>query len=271
MMNDILSENKYVNYAVNVLLFFLAMNFMHYGQIIIPLICLIIFIDRKFKFNVNDYRIFLLLASFGIVFFVFSKRDDLFCFMGMMIPMAYYIGSNIYEPDKEKIKNIIYLLSFGMAFHVILNFGYDLAIRGIECFTRNSHLDFWYKDEFPTTQTAVNYVFMLGIFYYLVVYEKNKKVVCLLVSTFAIIMIYAIALGRRTPFVLFAIALFVPTLIDRQKIARNAYQKNKIVKIMVFSLITFSVLILGYFFNFLGLKEFVSNLSITKKISRFGL
>ena len=270
-MENIWSKNKYVNLAVNILLFFMSMNFMHYGQIIIPLICLIIFIDRRFRFQINSLKVFCLLVLFGIVFYIFSRKDDFFCFMGMMIPMAYYIGSNIFDSDQSKIKYVLYILAFGMAFHVLLNFGYDLAVRGIECFTRNSHLDFWYKDEFPTTQTAVNYVFILSLIYYLFVYEKNRSLAYLMLSVSVLLMIYAIALGRRTTFLMVGLSVLSSIVYDAL-ISGNKSQRSLILrKIVLAVFFVLLILIAMYFFNIFGLREKVRHISIINKLYWFGL
>ena len=166
-MENIWSENRKVNRLVIALLFLVSMNFMHYAQIILPVICLILFIDRHFRFKVNNIWVFISLCLFGLTFYIFSNKNDLYCFMGFFCPMAYYIGSNMLEADEKKVRMMIYLLAFGMIFHVLLNFGYDLCIRGIKIFRRNSHLDIWFGDEYPTTQTAVNYTFIIGSIYYI--------------------------------------------------------------------------------------------------------
>ena len=58
------SNNKKVDALVNILIFLVTINFFHYGQFILPVICLILFIDKKFKFKVNNIKLFVLLCLF---------------------------------------------------------------------------------------------------------------------------------------------------------------------------------------------------------------
>ena len=121
MLDNIWSENKYINLTINVLLFLLGINFMHIGQLFLPIVCFLIFVDRKFRFKVNDPKIFIILCLFAIGFYAFSYQLGFYCVMGFTLPMAYYIGSNMYEPDEDKIRKIIYLFALAMGLHVVLN------------------------------------------------------------------------------------------------------------------------------------------------------
>ncbi|MBQ2582778.1 MAG: hypothetical protein II577_02635, partial [Erysipelotrichaceae bacterium] len=94
-MERIWSENKVINLAVNVLLFLIGINFLHYGQLILPVICLLLFIDNKLQFKVNSPMTFIVLCLFAISFYAFSYKMGFYSVMGFTLPMAYYIGSNI--------------------------------------------------------------------------------------------------------------------------------------------------------------------------------
>ena len=124
------SNNKKVDTLVNILIFLVAINFFHYGQFILPVICLILFVDRKFTFKVNNIKVFILLCLFGIAFCLFSYKLGFYCVMGFCLPMSYYIGSNIVNPNEENIKKLIYIIAFGMASHIILNMVYSYSIKG---------------------------------------------------------------------------------------------------------------------------------------------
>ena len=114
------------------------MNFLHYGQLILPIICFIIFIDRKLQFRVNSPATFIILCLFAVAFYGFSYQLGFYSVMGFTFPMAYYIGSNMLEPNEEKVKKVIYLLGIAMGFHIILNAIYEYAHHGRYAFFMSS-------------------------------------------------------------------------------------------------------------------------------------
>lgn len=264
-MENIWSENKYVNTTINVLLFLLGSNFMHYAQILVPIICLIIFVSNKYKFKINNIKTFIILCLFGISFLYFDRKEGFFAFIGLFIPMAYYIGSNILEPNEEKIKYLIYLFALGMTTHIVLNFACDLAFRGLECFSKNSHYDIWTLNEYPTTQTATNYILILGIIYYLFVYDKNKTVRLLGISLFIISFVYLIALGRRTPVFMFGIIVLLSFIVDFFLI-KNRNKKTFVLLVLLLLTVIFGILLFFTYKNDLfGLGETVEHLGIVRK------
>lgn len=264
-MLNIWSINKYVNITIDILLFLLGINFMHYAQLVVPIICLIIFIDKKCKFHVNNIKTFIVLCLFGISFLIFAFNQGVFAFIGLFLPMAYYVGSNVYEPNEEKEKQIIYILALGMTMHIVLNFATDLVFRGLECFSKNSHLDIWTLNEYPTTQTGVNYILLLGIIYYLFVYETNKKIKIIGIVLFALSFIYLIALGRRTPIFIFGIVVLLTFIIDLFGL-KNENKASIVLLILLILSILFGILLfLMYKNNLFGLGETVEHLGIVRK------
>ena len=103
-MDNIWSDNKYINLCINILLFMLGINFLHYGQLILPIICFLLFVDNKLKFKVNNPITFVVLCLFGISFYAFSYKLGFYSVMGFTCPMAYYIGSNMKHPSEDNIK-----------------------------------------------------------------------------------------------------------------------------------------------------------------------
>lgn len=264
-MENIWSENKYINLTINVLLFLVAINFMHYAQIFVPIICLIILINNKFKFKVNNKIVFIILCLFGLSFLYFDRYEGFFSLIGLFFPMAYYIGSNIIEPSEEKIIKIIYIFTFGMLCHIILNFACDFFIRGLECFSKNSHFDIWTLDEYPTTQTATNYVLIIGIIYYIFVYESNKKIRTLGIISFVISIIYLIALGRRTPIFMLTIVVILSFVLDAL-VFKNINKYSIIMLILLFIMFAFGVLLFfTYKYNLFGMGSVVEHLGIVRK------
>lgn len=270
-MDSIWSSNKKVNTALNILLLLLSVNFLHYAQLVLPIMCLIIFIDNKGKFKVNNMFTFIILCLFGVSFFAFTiSFFGAYAFIGFFMPMAYYVGSNIKEPDENKIKTIIYIVALGMTLHILLNFSCDLIVRGFNCFFRNSHLDFWTWNEYPTTQTSAMYIFIIGIIYYIFVYEKNKRITIATIVMFFIAFIYSIALGRRTPIFLLVLVTVVTYIIDFVFLKnRSRMSKTLLFILFIFMLIGLLIFII-YEMDLFNLRDQLSHLGIVRKFTSLG-
>lgn len=213
-MENIWSKNKYVNTTINVLLFLLGINFMHYAQILVPIICLILFVDSKFRFQVNSIKTFIILCLFGISFLIFARKQGLFAVMGLFLPMAYYIGSNVENVNEENIRKIIYIIIFGMMTHVLLNFCLDLTKNGFHIFFTTSHYDIWTMADISETATSINYVFLYGITYYVLFHEKNKIFKMLIIIVFILSSFYCVALGERTIILIFVLCFIFSFILD---------------------------------------------------------
>lgn len=270
-MENIWSENKKVNLIINILLFLLGMNFMHYAQLLIPIICIIIFFANNHKFHVNNIKTFIILCLFGISFLIFAyEKKGFFAFIGLFLPMAYYIGSNIYRPNETKIKQVIYILAFGMLIHIVLNFGVDLAIRGIECIRRNSHLDIWTFDEYPATQTATNYILPIGCLYYYLVYDNKNKSKILVYPVLLVSFIYMFALGKRAPMVILFIVLVIMIFCDVTIYKKINKASKTIIALVFLLLITASFVYIVYLYDLFGLKNKIPYISIVRKFYAAG-
>ena len=212
-MKNIWSENKYINNLIIVLLFLMGINFLHAGQLILPIICLLLFIDNRFRFKVNDIKTFVLLCLYGISFFAFTYKMGFYSVMGFVCPMAYYVGSNMKNPNSENIKKIVYLLAISMGFHVILNSIFEYIVHGSHGFFRSStHYDFWTRQKISNTFTAINADLIIGCTYYLIFHEKKKSIKQLGLFVFVASMFYLTIIGRRTPLmmvmIVFAVSYF---------------------------------------------------------------
>ena len=202
-MNGIFSENKYLNTLIIVLLFLVGINFFHYGQLFLPIICLLLFIDNKMQFKVVNPRMFIILCLFAISFYAFSYEMGFYSVMAFTFPMAYYIGSNIRKCSSENIKKIILLFAFAMASHIFLNIIYELCTRSItRILTSSSHYDIWLQDKIVSTAIAINLVYLISSFYYLIYFEKNKIVKYLAILLYCIDLLFCIIIGRRTTLLL---------------------------------------------------------------------
>ena len=244
------SNNKKVDTLVNILIFLVAINFFHYGQFILPVICLILFVDRKFTFKVNNIKVFILLCLFGIAFCLFSYKLGFYCVMGFCLPMSYYIGSNIVNPNEENIKKLIYIIAFGMASHIILNMVYSYSIKGEDFLTSQGFYDIWLGSKVADTATAVNYVFSIGCFYYILFYEKKLPIKLIGLLTFIVILSYDAFLGRRTPILLFCLIFILTMILDFSIFHRSKKNFKTLLYIFLF-IVLVALLGLYIYRNFL--------------------
>ena len=207
-MQKIWSDNRYIELMINMLLFLTGINFLHYGQLILPIICFILFVDNKLKFKVNNPKIFILLCLFAISFYAFSYQLGFYSVMGFCMPMAYYIGSNMKYSNAENIKRVVLLLAIAMALHIFLNVIYEIASRGLDrTINSSSHYDIFTRDKMSTTITAINLVYLICSFYYLLFEENNKLIKYSSLFIFFIDLAYCLIIGRRTTLFLFVICL----------------------------------------------------------------
>ena len=265
------SNNKKTDFIINIMLLLFSMNFMHYGHIMLPVICLILFIENGYSIKVNNLKIFLILVLFSISFFIFSYRDGLYSTIALFLPMAYFIGSNLKNPTEKNIKNVIYLLTLGMCIHVMLDCFGDFFRLGLEMFKSHSHHDFWTNSSIAATATAVNYTFIIGIMYYLCLYERNVIIKKTSVCLFILLFTYNIALGRRTPVILFFLVLIVLYFVDTF-IYRNRQVNFETLKIFIVVLIVIACLAaVVVYFDFFGLKEQLKEIRIIDKFMWQGL
>ena len=120
-------ENKKNDVAIQIMIFCIAMNIFHLGQFLLPVICLLLWVNDKYKIKIKNMKIFILLCAFSIFFFIFSFKLGFYSVMGFCLPMAYYIGGRL-NKSADNIKKLIYLIALGMGAHVLLNMAYDFTI-----------------------------------------------------------------------------------------------------------------------------------------------
>lgn len=266
------SNNKNIDSIINCLLFLLAINFLHLGQFALPIICLIIFVDNKFKFKVKNNINFIIILLFGISFLLFSYKLGFYSTMGLCLPMAYYIGSNIKQKSENSIKKLIYIFAFGMALHAILNMFADFLIAGVNSIGSSRHYDIWTGEKVPTTTTAVNFVFVIALSYYIILHETNKKYRYIGIFLFSSILIYDIALGRRTPLFMLVLCVLFSVAFEYLFIGnKKVLNKEVIIYFSLFVLFTIVTVFILYRYDILGFKEIALSLNIVKKFIEHGL
>ena len=268
-MTNIWSKNKYVDILINVLLFLTGINFLHYGQLILPIICFILFVDNKLKFKVNNPKVFIILCLFGISFYAFSYQLGFYSVMGFTLPMAYYIGSNIKRYDEESIKYLIYLFAISMALHIALNMVYELNIRGLrKLFNSSTHYDFWTKDKMSTTVTATNLMFLIGCSYYLLFNEKNKLIKYLSLSLFAIVMGYCLIVGRRTSVLAFILVFVFSFIYDQLHFNQKDVIRKRLLYFVLFILLVVLFFAILFILKEKGIRTIFDNVYIFYKFSQ---
>lgn len=265
------SDNKYVNTIINVLLFLIGVNVFHYGQLLLPIISLILFIDNRFKFNIKNRTVFVILCLFGISFFIFTYKLGFYSVMGMCLPMAYYIGSNLKNSSENNVINVIYLLTFGMATHVVLNFAYEYFMLGSAIFNKIHHYDIWTKEQISTTGTAINYVFIIGILYYVVFYERNRLIKFLSCIISIILFIYNFALGRRTPILMLGLAFVIGYILDIFVYKNRKVNKKLLIIISSILFVTIALITTLYVIDFNGFRMKFILVNLMLKFYNFGL
>lgn len=266
-MNNIWSTNRYLNMFINCLLFLMGINFLHYGQLFLPVICLLLFIENRLQFKVNNPKVFILLCLFAISFYGFSYKLGFYSVMGFTFPMAYYIGSNIIEPDEDKIKKVIYLFAFSMGLHVVLNLGYEISTKGFErLINSSSHYDFWTKDKISSTIVALNFSYLASMFYYINVYENNRYIKILYFIVFAFDILFCLVTGRRTTLLLLFTCFVFSIIYDRLHNRKN--NSKKYLRIFIYCLIVALIVFLILYFDIGGIYSMFDGFYIIEKLKR---
>ena len=267
MMNNIWSDNKYMNLAINILLFLVGINFLHYGQLILPIICFLLFIDNKLHFKVNSPFIFVVLCLFAVSFYAFSYQLGFYSVMGFTCPMAYYIGSNIKHPSEENIRKVIYLFAISMGLHVVLNAIIELILHGVNgFFFSSSHYDFWTRQKISNTGTAINGDYLIGIMYYVLLKEKNKNLKYFTIVLFLLSMFYLVVIGRRTSLIMLAITFIVLFLFESRIIKKmSGKAKAYLIRSFIIAALSVILIIVFYHFNIFSCQKFLNQFRIIVK------
>ena len=63
-------ENKKIDVAIQIMIFCIALNIFHLGQFLLPAICLLLWVNDKFRLNIRNMKIFILICLFSVFFFM---------------------------------------------------------------------------------------------------------------------------------------------------------------------------------------------------------
>lgn len=269
-MTNIWSNNKYIEITINVLLFMLGINFMHLGQFVLPLICLLLFIDRRFKFEVNSVKIFVVLCLFALSFFIFSYKLGFYSVMGFTLPMSYYIGSNMYECNVKNTKYLVYILAVSMASYLVLNFFYELSFLDFSyLIVKVRHEDVWTGQIIRSTLMGLYSYIMIATIPYVMFEEKKIFIKISYLVLFSIIMIYNISLARRTMLLVIAVSFLLWFLFAYIKKPKDIF---KVLVIIVTVGIVFLLIIWTICkFNLFGIFDLIRRTSLYQKFVGYGL
>lgn len=260
-------ENKKLDLAIEIMIFCIAMNIFHLGQFLLPVICLLLWMDDKFKLKIKNVKVFVLLCLFSIFFFVFGFKLGFYSVMGFCLPMAYYIGGRL-NKSEDNIKRLIYIIALGMGAHVILNMAYDFTIYGTDLFNHTSHYDIWLQDEAMPTAVATNYMVFTGCIYYLLFKEKNKKLKFGVLTVYFVMMIYNITVGRRTPILMLGITLIVGMIFDFLVFGNN---KKALINILSVFLTVLVLVGIVWVSDLFGIRTLLYDMPFLSKFREYGL
>ena len=271
-MTNIWSDNKYIEIAINALLFLLGINFMHLGQFALPLICLLLFIDRKFKFKVNNMKIFVVLCLFALSFFVFSYKLGFYSVMGFTLPMAYYIGSNLKKDNRNNLKYVIYIFALGMSSYLLINFLFEMKnYPFVTLFSKVRRLDIWTGQLVRPTIMSVNAYLLISVLYYIQRYEKNVFIKVVSLMLFINVVIYNIAMARRTIILMIGLS-FILCIVLEIFFTENIKLNRKTVLCFTCAVIfLFVVALIIIFSDLFGLWTKISSTSLYNKIVSYGI
>ncbi|MDD5792883.1 MAG: hypothetical protein PUD22_09900 [Erysipelotrichaceae bacterium] len=268
-MTRIFSQNKYLELVLEVLIFLMSINFLHYGQLFLPIIALILFIDHRGK--IRNPLILIVSMLFAISFFYFSRNLGFYSVMGFCLPFAVYIGSCIDTSNSASLKKLIYIIGFGMAIHVVLNFAYELIfeyhLNYSFLFKKPNHFDVWTRDHIKTTGTAMNMFILIAISYYLFRYEKNRLLNVLGTIVFALLMVYNVALGKRMVYVVALLSFLIGMTIDFLYVGKRKPSFGGIAGCLLLTAGILGLALIAYQLNLFGIRD----LTIIKKIVNMGL
>lgn len=260
-------ENKKLDIVIQIMIFCIALNIFHLGQFLLPVICVLLWVNDKFGLNIRNMKVFILLCLFSLFFFIFGFKLGFYSVMGFCLPMAYYIGGRL-NKSEDNIKKLIYIIALGMGVHVLLNMAYDFTIYGTDLFNHTSHYDIWLQDEAMPTAVATNYMILTGCIYYLLLKENNKKLKYGILAVYLVMMIYNITVGRRTPILMLGITLVVGVVFDFFVFGGNKNILKRVLTVfMIVALVTGFVWIIDLF----GFKSALYNMPFIMKFREYGL
>ena len=149
-----------------------------------------------------------------------------------------------------------------MCAHLLLNFYYDYTVLGSELLLRNSHYDFWTRGYVAANTTSVNLIMIISAIYYILFFEKDRRLRITGIVLFFAALSYDLALGKRMPIFIMVLCLVLCVLFDIVFVQKN----KKFILVLVIPALGLILLLVLYFINFLGLKDIMDDIRLVIKI-----
>ena len=204
--------------------------------------------------------------SFSISFLLFCEWDLSIVKNVMALPIAYMLGQRINNLTENKMAVCILLCAFFMAFHAMLNMGYNFSQFGILAMGERASYDIWTSEISSATGQASKLTPFLACVFYLVFYNKNKKLKYFSGILFLFCMLFNLELGGRSAMLL-AILGLVSSLflgIIKQKNTKSSY------RVIVFFIVAVFALFFAYEANVFGIQELFENSSFNQRFNSEG-
>ena len=219
---------KNLDIVLQILLFIAVMGFMNQGINIMVLVCAaVIAVDRwKLHFS-GGLNTFYLLCAFAVAYLGITALHDIRGLVAIGFPIAFYLGIRAGGDSEKQVKHMILLLGFGMACHVLLNFGYEIFRFGLSTLTNSRHYDIWSGKLSTATGIMVNGSILTALLFYFLYYEKQKKLKFAGLAVLLIMTAYDLALGGRTFLVLSVLSILVGLImsVSMHGISRRALRR----------------------------------------------
>lgn len=263
--NSVILERKNLDWLWFGLVFLFALNFLakpnHLLLSVFSIgIILTIYKKSTFKMTVDLLFIWLFSLSYFLILNYYGRGDLGSIFAYMIGPVgSFFIGYCIVKSNNKFIFKTIMAIVFGNFIHGVLNmimyfrlYGFTTSVIGVRRFP-----DIWLGFELTSTLQGTFYTLIVSLLFYSMILltrkEKRGLAIILLISTVFSIMVSFI-MGNRTLTVIMLISFISNFLLYIILTKRNP---QKIIKIIVFTII----LILGtgllYSNNVFGVREFV--------------
>ena len=196
------------------------------------------------------------LALFSCTYFLFHMPN-----VGMVsaakiliCPLIWVVGYNTMEArDTKTIFEIAAILAFGMAFHGLLNYLYNV-LRGVTFRTGRTY-DIWSGTISTATGQAINFTLFLAVLPWLLLVQKKRWLKIVSMMMFAGATLYGIQIGSRTYLVLCLFAAGISVLSGMLQKG----QKRKAVGLIAGLCVVTGALIVAYSNDCFGIRTVIEN------------
>ena len=271
---DFYSNNKsYKEKYPFFLLLLLAMaasNFLVLGVYIFLIVALcFLFFRTKFVLPPSALPL-LLFAGFYFAFTALYPDKSLITSLKIFVcPLLWIVGYNMALGKKiEQHFIVIIFLAFGMTFHGIANYIYN--ILNDTDFALGRTYDVFTKELSSSTGQAINFTLFIALAFWLIFLQKNKLLKITSIALYICSVLYDIQIGGRTFLVLSAIAIIVGLVGYIVFSAQKTGSKKRIVLLVLLVLGVVVLLLLAFCFDLFGIKTFYEKSYLYTRLENHG-